>query len=144
LALALTGMAEDLDFEKWEVAIGKLILACSRVEYEISRLYEKWMPTRNYHADSYLGRYDKAIGVANTSLNRGDLIAERLVEMKKFAEYRHIVAHNPIHYSDETDSWYIFDSKGQKPEVNLNDLISLSARASEVAIYLAVLLRIHV
>ena len=63
-------MDDELDFEKWEAAIGKLILACSRVEYELIRLYEKWLPDRVYHKDAYLSRFDKSIGVARRSLKK--------------------------------------------------------------------------
>lgn len=137
-------MEEELDFDKWEAAIGKIILACSRVEYELSRLYEKWMPGRNYHSDDYLGRFDKSIGVAKKSLPEGGAIAEKLIEMKGYARYRHLVAHNPIHYSSDTDSWHIFDLKDEKSEVDLNDLIELSNKAYETSIDLSALLRVNV
>lgn len=137
-------MEKELDFEKWEAAIGKIILACSRVEYELSRLYEKWMPDRDYHSDSYLCRYDKAIGVAKESLRESSPIVEKLIEMKRFSRYRHLVAHNPIHYSSKTNSWHIFDLKDEKSEVDLNDLIGISQKIYEVSIDLAVLLRVNV
>ncbi|MFV1874036.1 MAG: hypothetical protein ACMZ64_12010 [Oleiphilus sp.] len=137
-------MNDELDFEKWEAAIGKLILACSRVEYELMRLYDKWLPDRVYHEDAYLSRFDKSIGVAKQSLTNGYMIAELLVQMKRAANIRHLVAHNPIHYSSETDSFHIFDLKTNKDSVCLNDLLSISESVGNISIDLACQLRINV
>lgn len=137
-------MEEKLNFELWEAAIGKLILACSRVEYEMIRLYEKRIPEVLYHRDSYLNRFDRAIKIAKASLDNGDEISGKLAEMKKFAEYRHLVAHNPIHYSNETDSWHIFDLKNNSKSVQINDLCEIAEEAKSLSIELCVLLRCNV
>ena len=137
-------VSNDLDLEEWESAIGKLILACSRVEYELIRLYEKWLPTRVYHKDSYFDRIDKAIGVAKRSLSNGDEIVKFLIEMRKFSEYRHMVAHNPVHYSNETGSWHIFDLKSNSISTCIDGLSSISKDAYIVSVKLAVLLRVNV
>lgn len=137
-------MEDELDFEKWESAIGKLILACSRVEYELIRLYEKWLPDRTYHEDDYLSRFDKAIGVAKRSLENGDNISELLIHMKKAANFRHLVAHNPIHYSSETDDFHIFDLKNNEDSVCVNELLSIAESVGIISIELTVQLRINV
>lgn len=135
---------QDLKFEKWESAIGKLVLACSRVEYELIRLYEKHLPGRDYHKDGYESRFDKSIGVAKSRLECGDRIAEALIVMKKAAHYRHLVAHNPIHYSSETDNWHIFDLKNNEISICLDELIGLSKNISKHSIALSADLRINV
>jgi hypothetical protein len=135
---------QEFDFERWEAAIGKVVLACARVEYELIGLYEKWMPDRIYHDDSYEGRYDKAIGVARSSLPKGNEIATNLIEMKKYARYRHLVAHNPIHYSSESDTWKIFDLKNNEIEVSLSELEEISGKAYKLSVQTAVLLRVNV
>ncbi len=137
-------MDEDLDFDKWESSIGKIILSCSRVEYELSRLYEKWMPDRNFYYDDYLSRFDKSIGVAKKSLKNGDEIASKLIEMKAFSRYRHLVAHNPIHYSSNTESWHIFDLKNEIIEVDLSDLEKIAQESWKISIDLSVMLRVNV
>ncbi len=137
-------MDEELNFDKWESSIGKVILASSRVEYELSRLYEKWMPDRSYYSDDYLSRFDKSIGVAKQSLKNGDGIASKLIEMKVFAKYRHLVAHNPIHYSSDTESWHIFDMKDETVVVDLMDLEDIARQAYSLSIELSVMLRVHV
>ena len=137
-------MDDELDFEKWEAAIGKLILACSRVEYELIRLYEKWLPDRVYHKDAYLSRFDKSIGVARRSLKNGDTISELLVHMKKAANIRHLIAHNPIHYSSETNDFHIFDLKNNENSVCINELLSISESVGIISTELAVQLRINV
>jgi hypothetical protein len=137
-------MDEELDFDKWESSIGKIILACSRVEYELSRLYEKWMLDRSYYSDDYLSRYDKSIGVAKQSLRNGCDIGRKLIEMKAFSKYRHLVAHNPIHCSSDTESWHIFDMKDEKVEVDLNDLEEIARQAYKTSIDLSVMLRVYV
>lgn len=137
-------MEDELDFKRWEAAIGKLILSCSRVEYELIRLYEKHMPDREYHSDGYESRFDKSIGVAKKALNNGEQIAAMLVEMKKVAFYRHLVAHNPMHYSSDTDTWHIFDLKINKDSVSLNELSQLSMSVDKLSSCLATELRINV
>lgn len=135
-------MTDDLD--KWEIAIGKLILSCSRVEYEIIRLYEKWLPNRSYHSDDYFGRFDKAIGVAKTKLENGQEISEKLVEMRKYAKFRHLIAHNPVHYSNESEEWEIFDLKNEEESVNFSCLVTITQEIYELSVKLAVLLRVNV
>lgn len=137
-------MSEDLDFCKWESAVGKLILSCSRVEYELMRLYEKHYPEKNYHTDSYEKRFDKSIGFARNHLRDGEEVANMLVNMKQVAFYRHLVAHNPIHYSSVTDNWHIFDLKTNKDSVSLDELVKLSKAVDEFSINLATKLRINV
>lgn len=135
---------QDLKFEQWEVAIGRLILACSRVEYELIRLYVKYLPDRDYHKDSYESRFDKSIGVARSKLDCGERIASALVLMKKVAHYRHMVAHNPIHYSLETDNWYIFDLKSNKNSICLDELLELAKNIHKHSIALSADLRLNV
>jgi hypothetical protein len=137
-------MNEEINFDKWESSIGRIILSCSRVEYELSRLYEKWMPDRSYYSDDYLSRFDKSIGVAKQSLKNGDNIGRKLIEMKAFSKYRHLVAHNPIHYSSDTGLWHIFDMKDEKIEVDLNDLENIASKAYKTSIDLSVMLRVNV
>lgn len=137
-------MEKELNFNKWESAIGRLILSCSRVEYELIRLYEKWLPNRTYHSDSYLSRYDKAIGVAKESLNQGEQIASMLIQMRKFAHLRHMVAHNPIHYSTETETWHIFDLKDNKDSIDLQSLLDVSEKIYKLSTLLSYLLRVNI
>ncbi len=134
----------DLDFEKWEPAIGKLILACSRIEYELMRLYEKHMPDRDFHADSYESRFNKSIGVAKKSLENGDYIAEFLIFMKRVANFRHLIAHNPIHYCSSTDAWHIFDLKNNENSLSLDEIMSLAKPVDNISSILAAQLRINV
>ena len=144
LVTARSTMEDELDFEKWESAIGKLILSCSRVEYELMRLYQKHIPEREYHSDSYESRFDKSIGFAKKTLKNGNVIAAMLVEMKKVASYRHLVAHNPVHYSSYTDTWHIFDLKNNTDSVSLNELLELSKSVNNLSISLAAELRINI
>ncbi len=134
----------DLKFDQWEAAIGKLVLACSRVEYEMIRLYEKHMPDRDFHSDGYESRFDKSIGVAKARFDDGERIAVALIHMKKIASYRHMVAHNPIHYSPETDNWHIFDLKRNEDSISLDELVELSKNVSRHSIALSADLRINV
>ena len=53
-------MNKELELEKWQAAIGKLIMACSRVEYELMRFYGTKLPERSYYDDSYFDRFDKS------------------------------------------------------------------------------------
>ena len=137
-------MNNEIDFEKWELAIGKIVLAGSRVEYELIRLYEKHLPERDYFSDGYLDRYDKAIGFCKKSLNDGFLISRRLIEMKKVAELRHLVAHNPIHYYAPDDTWCIFDNKNQEQKITLQELEKEALRLWDISVGLSALLRISV
>lgn len=137
-------MKDELDFDKWESAIGKLILSCSRVEFELLRLYEKWLPSRKYHKDSYIDRFDKAIGVANRSLNQGSDVADLLIAMKKYAKLRHMVAHNPIHYSSSEDAWFIFDLKSGESAINISNLEQEAKLAGALSTRLCILLRVNV
>ena len=134
-------MENELNFEEWESAIGRLILSCSRVEYELIRLYEKWLPNRTYHSDGYLNRFDKAIGVAKESLNQGEQIATMLIKMRTFANLRHMVAHNPIHYSVETQTWHVADLKENKDSIDINRLLDVVEEVHKVSTILSYLLR---
>lgn len=138
-------MSEDneLDFEKWQVAIGKLIMACSRVEFELLRFYQLRLPERSYLDDSYLDRFDKAIGVSKKIFDSNMGITEGLIKIRKIANYRHMVAHNPVHYSSDTGTWHIFDLKNGKDSVTLNDLVSISNEAELTSIRVAGELRIY-
>jgi hypothetical protein len=133
----------ELDFEKWQMAIGRLIMACSRVEFELLRFYQQRLPERSYLDDSYLDRFDKAIGVSKRLFDSKTGIAEGLIEKRKIANYRHMVAHNPVHYSNDTDTWHIFDLKNGKDSVTLNDLVSISKEAELTSIRVAGALRVH-
>ncbi|WP_350289030.1 hypothetical protein [uncultured Croceitalea sp.] len=133
----------EIDFEKWQMAIGKLIMACSRVEFELLRFYQLRLPERSYLEDSYLDRFDKAIGVSKKMFEPEIGITQGLIEIRKIAIYTHMVAHNPVHYSSETDNWCIFNLKNGKISVTLNDLVSISNDAEVLSIRVAGALRIH-
>ena len=136
-------MEADLIFEKWEMTIGKLILACARVEYELFRLYNYWIPAKTFHNDNYEKRYDKFIGLVKMKLNN-DTIVNQLIEMKSFVKFRHIIAHNPIHYSNSHNEWRIFDLKNNNKSIPLDELIDISKKANDLSIRLSANLRINV
>ncbi len=133
----------ELDFEVWQLAIGKLIMACSRVEYELLKFYELRLPERSYLNDSYLDRFDKAIGISKRIFDPKTGMVEGLIQMRKIAKYRHIVAHNPVHYSNDTGNWHIFDLKTEEDSVTLNDLVFISEEAELTSIRVAAGLRIY-
>ena len=64
--------------------------------------------------------------------------------MKKAANIRHLIAHNPIHYSSETDGFHIFDLKNNDNSVCINDLLSISESVGIISTELAVQLRMNV
>jgi hypothetical protein len=145
--LLALNMNDEVDFQKWECSIGKLILACSRVEYEIMRLYEKWMPNRNYYDDTYEKHFDTSIGVVKDNIQNGEKIADMLISMKQFAAKRHLVAHNPIHYSSaspEAGEFFIFDLKGNELRLSLKELEQDSYEAYCLSIDLCYQLRVNV
>lgn len=113
-----------MEFEKWESAIGRLVLSCSIVEFELLRLYEKYLSKRSFYDDSYLNRFDNSIGVVKREFLIGDEIAENLIEMRKMAEYRHLVAHNPVLYDKERECCYIQDQKNGNATIDLSEIIA--------------------
>lgn len=137
-------MNNILDFEIWEKSIGEIILSCARVEYEMFRLYKLWIPDRNFHDDVYENRYDKAIGVAKEKLGESHSMINQLIKMKKTAKYRHMIAHNPIHFSNEYDDWRIFDLKTNTDSLGLLDLKKIAHEAEMNSIELSTNLRINV
>lgn len=137
-------MTEILDFDKWEKLMGKLILSCARVEYELMRLYEFWLPNRKYYEDSYEDRYNKAIGITKEKLGENHTMIEEMIKMKSIALYRHIIAHNPIHFSNEFNEWRIFDLKTNSESINLLELETLANNAELNSIKLSANLRINI
>lgn len=145
-------MDNGVDFDRLEAAIGKLILACSRVEYELLRLYRSWMPSRDYFRDSYAKRYDRAIGEAKQKVGETHEMVEMLISMRKLSSLRHQVAHNPIHHVTSRDreshgisaEFAIFDQKGSEAPLSLDDLESQAADAYRLSVRLAVSLRTNV
>ncbi|MGI1668867.1 MAG: hypothetical protein K6L74_00945 [Neptuniibacter sp.] len=143
---------DELDFEKWEALIGKIILACTKVEYELTRLYEVCLPNRDFHKDDYSGRFDKAIGVAKSRLKNGDVIANMLIEMKKYSKIRHMVAHNPIHYLSQEErkmvsdgcEFGILDAKKGGEVVTIKSIEKDATNASNLSNALCSELRINV
>ena len=137
-------MREELNFNEWESSIGKLILSYAQVEFELMRLYKIWIPDREYKDETYEERFKKAIGVAKDRLGSEHSTIEYLIKMKRFLPFRHLVAHNPIPYSNQDDDWYIFDLKNQKSKINLNELIKISNDLFFVSLRLCKELRINV
>ena len=143
-------MDEDLDFEQWEAAIGKLLMAFARVEYELLQLYKAWLPMRDYFRDSFDQRFDKAIGACKRHLPGNNNVIGLLIKMKQWGRLRHLIAHNPIeaHVYEEGGercvSFFIVDSKGSEERVSLADLRNTSLSAWRASVALAVELRINV
>ena len=144
MTLATIKMTEILDFDIWEKLMGKLILSCARVEYELMQLYKFWLPNRNYYEDSCENRYDKAIGVTKEKLGKNHPMIEEMIKMKSIALYRHIIAHNPIHFSNEHNEWRIFDLKTNSESLNLSELKKLANNAELNSIKLSANLRINI
>jgi hypothetical protein len=142
-------MEDELDFTRIEAAIGRLILACSRVEYELFRLYQKWIPKHDYFAEKYAKRYNRAIEIARNKLNSADDVVEMLVRMKELTRVRHIVAHNPVHYinAGERDElglhaeFAIVDQKGGQRALSISDMERYAREAYRLSVKLAGALR---
>tara|TARA_R100001230_G_C5494920_1_gene41126 strand:- start:59 stop:475 length:417 start_codon:yes stop_codon:yes gene_type:complete len=135
-------MSNQLNLESWKQLIGKLILSCTRVEYELFRLYKNWLPNRQFYDDTYEDKYNKSIGITKEKVGEHNELLEELIEMKKIAKYRHLVAHNPVHYCNKTSSWKIFDLKKEELSIDINDLKDITNRAESLSILLSKNLRI--
>lgn len=135
-------MSKELNLEEWQQQIGKLIMSCTRVEYELSRLYKIWLSNRNFSDDSYDEKYNKSIGISKLNIGEHHEMIQQLVEMKKIATHRHLVAHNPVHYSNESSTWRIFNLKSNKESIGLFELEVLAERAEILSLKLSANLRV--
>jgi len=145
-------MGDALDFDRYETAIGRLILACSRVEYELFRAYQEWLPSRSYFNDRYASRFDRVIESAQERVARPESLVEMLVGMRDLAAIRHLVAHNPIHHVATEDrhrfqtpmDFAVLDNKGGEQALSLEELEAFADKARSLSIRLAVSLRTQV
>lgn len=135
-------MSKELNLEEWQQQIGKLIMSCTRVEYELSRLYKIWLSNRNFSDDSYDEKYNKSIGISKLNIGEHHEMIQQLVEMKKIATHRHLVAHNPVHYSNESSTWRILNLKSNKESIGLFELEVLAERAEILSLKLSANLRV--
>ena len=131
------------DFERWQFAIGKLIFSCARVEYEILKLYNKWLPKRDFHKDKFKQKYDVTIGIVKSKFGKEHELVMQLIEMKSYASIRHVVAHTPVHYSHEYYDWRFFDLKSNLISFNILELEKISKKAELDSIILSMNLRVN-
>jgi hypothetical protein len=137
-------MDEELDFDRWEAAIGKIIISYARVEFELMSKYEEFLPEDNYFKDRFADRLKKIENLYNTECGKNAKASALFKKIKDQAKLRNLVAHNPV-LADVTNGVLTFKIySARKPTViyNVVELEQQAQSISNLCINFSVLLRV--
>lgn len=136
-------MDDELDFDRWESAVGKIVMSLSRVEGELLMKYETHFSKTKYFKDSFKERISRVHDLYNAECGTNSTADSLFFQVSEDIEYRNLVAHNPI-YADMGGEFLKFKISTLKSEGISIDLIELERKAHRIwstCLAFAVLLR---
>jgi hypothetical protein len=125
-------MDDELDFDKWESAVGKIVMSLSRVEGELLMKYESHFSKTKYFKDSFKGRLNKIKELYNAECGKSIASDLLFVQVSQATDYRNLVAHNPV-YADITGEMLKFKISTLKQNGISIDLIELKEEAKRIS-----------
>jgi hypothetical protein len=100
-------MDDELDFDRWESAIGKIVLSLSRVEGELLLKYEQSISRTKYFNATLSERLNKIEELYNDECGENDRASSFFEQIRKDIKFRNLVAHNPI-FADMSGEYLVF------------------------------------
>ncbi len=126
-------MDDELDFDRWASAVGKIVMSLSRVEGELLMKYETSLSKNRYFKDSFWQRLSKIRELYNTECGENSVADSLFEKILKATEYRNLVAHNPI-YADISGGLLKFEISTQKKDDISIDLVFLEKEAKRICL----------
>ncbi len=137
-------MDDELDFERWESAVGKIVMSLSRVEGELLIKYQSHFSKNKYFKDSFKERLARIQELYNNECGINLLATSLFEQVSDDIEYRNLVAHNPV-YADMSGEFLKFKVSTLKSDGISIDLPELECEAKRIwssCIDFTVLLRV--
>lgn len=124
-------MENELDFGRWEAAIGKLILSLSRVEGELLLKYESHLSRTKYFNSTFAQRLNKVEELYNSECGKNENATAIFEDIRTIAKYRNLVAHNPIFADHSGDSFGFTIAAAKNKSIKL-DIAELERKSNDI------------
>jgi hypothetical protein len=137
-------MDDELDFERWESAVGKIVMSLSRIEGELLMKYETHYSKTKYFKDTFKERISRIHDLYNSECGESSQATILFQQVSEDVEYRNLVAHNPV-YADASGDFLKFEISTLKKDgisVDLKVLEYESKRIWSSCMDFAYLLRV--
>ena len=89
-------MDDELDFGRWESAVGKLVMSLSRIEGELLLKYEQKLSRTKYFKAEFKERLNKVEELYNSECGENQYASGLFEQIRLDTKFRNLVAHNPI------------------------------------------------
>jgi len=137
-------MDDELDFSRWESAVGKLVMSLSRVEGELLLKYEQKLSRTKYFNADLRERLNKIEELYNSECGQNKYAYDLFNQIRSDTKFRNLVAHNPI-FADISGEYLAFKiSAANNKSINLNlaELEEKSQRIFNTCIEFSCLIRV--
>jgi hypothetical protein len=124
-------MDDELDFERWESAVGKIVMSLSRVEGELLMKYQSHFSKTKYFKDSLKERLSRIQELYNKECGNSFSATLSFKQVLDDIEYRNLVAHNPV-YADTSGEFLKFKVSTLKNDGISIDLPELECEAKRI------------
>ena len=126
-----SNMDDELDFDRWESAIGKIVMSLSRVEGELLMKYEQHFSKTKYFKDTLKERISRIHELYNAECGKNSQASSLFEQISKDIEYRNLVAHNPV-YADTSGDFLKFEISTLKKDGISVDLCEIEKQAKRI------------
>lgn len=137
-------MNEELDFNRWELAVGKIVMSLSCVEGELLMKYQCYFSKTKYFDATFNERLSAIRNLYEQECGKCQSAAILFEGVSKATAYRNLVAHNPV-YADVSGDVLKFNIsivKGAPISVDIDTLEKEAERIWSLCNDFSVLLRI--
>jgi hypothetical protein len=124
-------MDDELDFDRWESAVGKIVMSLSRIEGELLMKYESHLSKTKYFNDTFKERISRIHELYNAECGNNSTATSLFKQVSDDIEYRNLVAHNPV-YADTTGDFLKFEISTIKTDGISIDLSELECEAKRI------------
>lgn len=100
-------MDDELDFSRWESAVGKLVMSLSRIEGELLLKYELKLSRTKYFKADFKERLNKIEELYNSECGQNKNASDLFDQIRLDIKFRNLVAHNPI-FADTSGEYLVF------------------------------------
>ncbi len=137
-------MDDELDFGRWESAVGKLVMSLSRIEGELLLKYEQKLSRTKFFKAEFKDRLNKVEELYNSECGENRYASGLFEQIRLDTKFRNLVAHNPI-FADMSGEYLVFKitaANNKSINLNLAELEEKSQRIFNTCIDFSYLIRV--
>ncbi|MEZ8827031.1 hypothetical protein AB6E04_22035 [Vibrio amylolyticus] len=134
-------MSYELDLELWANAVGRIVTSLARVEGELLLKYESSFSRQMYFKDTLEERIKRLENLYIDERGHDAKSEELFKSLREHIKLRNLVAHNPIYYCSDNESFTVTNGQSKNKFINVAELEAAAIQLFDSCLEFTIMIR---